>query len=218
MKTKTQKGIILFALGILMAGLNIHFALGPDYGYSFDVSEGIKKGGITYILTYLTGEKLNIYLNPIGYILIILGISMTRRKGIYIRNIRVAAVVGLLSNLAKILLPFMFDQYHLVNKIIVCIILEILAMLVILYSFTLECKKQVDNYMYMEVGKDLTFATELYGFGVVFSYVMLPFRALYIYFARGAYVVIVAAYCVAILYYVWKTLKYTKQLSLFAEN
>lgn len=91
-------------------------------------------------------------------------------------------------------------------------------MAVILYSFMVACKKQIDNYLYMEVGKDLIFGMEIYVFAEAASYIILPFAALYIYFARGAYVLVRVLSCLAILYYAFKVLKYTKQLDLFEEN
>ena len=87
--------------------------------------------------------------------------------------------------------------------------------MVIMYSFTLACKKQVDNFKYLEVGKDLTFATELYGFASVIKYVIMPFAALYIYFARGAYILTIVLSWAAVLYFVYKTFRYVRTLHLF---
>jgi hypothetical protein len=218
-KKKIPAGVWLFAVGILLVGITCNVDTKVSYGFQFGVNEGVSKGGITYLLIQMIGEslKIDLFFNPLGYLLIFLGMFKINRTGKYVKNIKAAAVVGGLLDILKMFLPFFVPQYRLLKPLLAVTALELGAFLVILYSFLLLCKKQVDNYLYMEVGKDLTFSMELYGLAVVFGYILLPFAALYIYFARTAYLITQIAACIAIIYYAWKTIKYSGELGMFTK-
>ena len=213
MKSKI-KGIYFFILGILVTGIDINIATKISYGFRFGVNEGVKKGFNTYFLEALIGDhfRIDILFNPAGYLLILLGLALMHGNRKYMMNMKAAAVLGFVISTVKTIFPFVLSQYSLFGPILFCCIAEIL---VIMYSFTLACKKQVDNFKYLEVGKDLTFATELYGFASVIKYVIMPFAALYIYFARGAYILTIVLSWAAVLYFVYKTFRYVRTLHLF---
>lgn len=215
-----KSGVYLIVLGLVIIGISFPVNTGLGYEFQFGVNEGVAKGINTYFLEALIGEqfRVDIFFNPLGYLLIFLGLVCIRGYGKHIRNAQIFAVVGCVANIVRMVLPFMISQYQLLQPLILLITAEIFCVAVIMYSFMVTCKKQVDNYIYMEVGKDLTFATELYVFAEIISYIILPFAALYIYFARGAYVLVRIVSGAAILYYAYKTIKYTKQLHLFEDN
>lgn len=217
---KTGKGVYLFLFGVLFAGIDIMISTGIDYGFQFGVQEGVSKGMNTYFLEALIGERfrLDVLFNPAGYLLMLLGLAGMNGYRKYMRNMRVFAVVGCVADIIRIALPFLLNQYDILLPLLIFTGIEILCLIIIMYSFTLACKKQVDNFQYMEVGKDLTFATELYGFAVVASYITLPFAALYMYFARGAYLLTVLLTWAGILYFVFSAVRYTRKLNLFANK
>lgn len=219
MKIK-NKGVYLFILGVILAGIDFTINTGISYGFKFGFNEGIRRGANTYFLEALIGEqfRLDIFFDPLGYLLMFWGLVLLGGYGKYIRNAKIFSAAGCIAGIIKTALPFSVSQYHILEPLLICIAAEVLSMIIILYSFTLACKKQVDNYTYMEVGKDLTFATELYGFATVISYIILPFAALYIYFARGAFVLVIILSYAAILYYAYKVIKYAGKLHLFEEN
>lgn len=219
MKSK-MNGVRIFILGVIITGINFSVNTGISYGFRLGFNEGVSKGANTYFLEALIGEqfRLDIFFNPLGYLLMLLGLAFIKGHGKYIKNARIFAVVGCIADIIKLVLPFAVSQYHILPPMLICIAVELLSMTLILYFFTLACKKQVDNYTYMEVGKDLIFATELYAIASVISYVILPFAALYIYFARGAYVLVIILSYAAIIYYSYKVLAYTKKLHLFGEG
>lgn len=212
--------VYLFVVGLVITGLHFPINTGLDYGFQFGVNEGVAKGINTYFLEALIGEQLrvDIFFNPLGYFLMFLGLAFISGYGKCIRNAKIFTAAGCVISIVRLLLPFVLSQYQLLQPLIFLIAAEIFCMAVILYSFMVACKKQIDNYLYMEVGKDLIFGMEIYVFAEAASYIILPFAALYIYFARGAYVLVRVLSCLAILYYAFKVLKYTKQLDLFEEN
>lgn len=219
MKSKVN-GVYIFILGVIITGIDFFLNTGISYGFKLGFNEGVSKGANIYFLEALIGEqfRLDIFFNPLGYLLMLLGLAFIKGHGKYMKNARIFAAAGCIADIIKLLLPFVVSQYHILPPVLICIAVEILSMTLILYFFTLACKKQVDNYTYMEVGKDLLFATELYAIASVISYVILPFSALYIYFARGAYVLVIILSYAAILYYAYKAFVYTKKLHLFEEG
>lgn len=221
-KTKIKPGIILFVAGILLLGLKIEVDTNISYGFVFGVEEGIKKGGITYVLEKIIGDSMyvDIFFNPLGYCLLLLGASHLDipKDNKYKKIISISAFIGLFASIAGMIVPFCISQYKLIGPVLACNMTELLVLLVIMRSFMMLCKRQIDNYLYMEVGKDLSFAMELYGFAIVASYVILPFDALYFYFAGAAYILTLLISGGAVLYYGWKVLYYTKKLKLFCTD
>lgn len=215
-----KSSVYLFVVGLVITGLDFPINTGLDYGFQFGINEGVTKGINTYFLEALIGEqfRIDIFFNPLGYFLMFLGLIFINGYGKCIRNARIFTVAGCVVNIVRLLLPFVLSQYELLQPLILLVAAEIFCMAVIMYSFMVACKKQVDNYLYMEVGKDLIFGMEIYAFAEAASYIILPFAALYIYFARGAYVLVRILSCLAILYYVFKVLRYTKRIPLFEEN
>lgn len=214
------KGIYLILIGILLLGIDIGINTGISYGFEFGVNEGVKKGMTTYFLEAMIGEnfKFDIFFNPVGYILVFVGTAFVQISKKYRTNIYAASVIGFLINVIKTALPFLVSQYSLLLPVILCTLAEIGMIVILLYSFTLATKKQVDNFNNMEVGKDLTFGVELYAFATVTGYIILPFAALYFYFARGAYVISLIAAWAAVGYFVYKSFYYTRQLGLFGTS
>jgi len=215
-----KSGVYLFVAGLVIVGLHFPINTGLDYGFQFGVNEGVAKGVNTYFLEALIGEQLrvDIFFNPLGYLLMFLGLAFIGGYGKCTRNAKLFTAAGCIVSIVRMLLPFMLSQYQLLQPLILLIAAEIFCMAVIMYSFMAACKKQIDNYLYMEVGKDLAFGMEVYIFAEAASYIILPFAALYIYFARGAYVLVRILSCLAVLYYAYKVLKYTRQLHLFEKD
>ena len=215
-----KSSVYLFVAGLVITGLHFPINTGLDYGFQFGVNEGVTKGINTYFLEALIGEqfRVDIFFNPLGYLLMFLGLVFISGYGKCIRNARIFTVIGCVVSIVRLLLPFVLSQYELLQPLIFLVAAEIFCMAVIMYSFMVAYKKQIDNYLYMEVGKDLLFGMEIYAFAEAASYIILPFAALYIYFARGAYVLVRVLSCLAIFYYAVKVLKYTRQLHLFEKK
>ena len=203
---KTKKGVCLFALGLVLVGINFSINTGINYGFIFGVNEGVNKGVNTYFLEALIGEqfRIDIFFNPFGYLIMLLGLFFIDGYGRYMRNARIFAAAGCVADIIKLVLPFVLSQYQLLQPLILLIAAELFCMAVVMYSFMVICKTQVDNFVYMEVGKDLTFAMELYIFASAISYIILPFAALYVYFARGAYVLVTFLSYGAVFYYAFR--------------
>lgn len=220
MDKKTNAGKLLFFLGLLIVTVRVRVDTGISYGFIFGKNEGVKKGGITYLTEQLIGDHLqiDILFPPVGFLLIIIGASLLVMRQREKKKIYLAAVFGMICDLVVVALPFLISQYKLLKPVLLFTALELLCVLVIMYAFMVACKKQVDSYLYMEVGKDLTFATEMYGFAVVCSYVMLFLAGFYVYFAHGGYLLLIAAGYAAVLYYIWKAWHYSKTLHLFGKE
>jgi hypothetical protein len=214
---KKAYGIYLFLIGLLLVALEWTVSTGKSYGFTFGVNEGMKKGLSTFFLEELIGENVSvdIFFNPLGYVLIILGLAMIAKAGKQIKNIRIAAVIGFAASVVKIILPFTVGQYSLLKPILLCMIVEFAVLMAIIYSFAIACRLQVNDFNNMEVRKDLLFAVELYGVTMVMSYILLPLKAMYIYFARGVYVVTIVLAAAAIIYYCVKAAYYTNKFKLF---
>ncbi len=217
-KKRFPAGVLLFVIGLLLVAIYVPVDTGIDYGFDLGINEGVKKGGISYLLIKMLGEqfKIDLFFDPLGYVLVLAGLGMTKRRGIYVRNCYLGAGLGFAGNVIRMVLPFVMNQYRLLRPLLVFGMIELGSNLLIMYSFAMECKKQVDHFLHMEVEKDLVFATELYGFAVLFSNITLPFAVFYFYFARGVYLLLVVISVCAALYYAWKTIYYTRKLSLFS--
>lgn len=215
--------IRLFLVALLIVGIHAYVHTGIDYGFQFGVNEGIKKGVSTYFLFVLLQGKdfaVDIAFNPLGYLLIIFCMKpllQTKSKK-YIKNIIGFAIIGCIVNIISIILPFFVNQYNLMQPLAICMAVEFLIFVGILYSFAIACKKQVDGYMYMEVGKDLIFATELYAFAVVVNYILQFMASVHLFFAQAGYFLTLVLVYGALFYYCVKAARYIKQLNLFQEN
>ena len=102
--------------------------------------------------------------------------------------------------------------------LLICTALEFALFVGILYSFALACKKQVDGYLNMEVGKDLVFGVEIYVVCAAVHFIMQILASMYLFLAEAGSVVTKLLICAAVAYYVIKAAKYTRQFGLFCEE
>ncbi len=213
-----NSGVKVFVLGVLLVALMFEINSPWSYGFSIIQGGGIKENLKIVVMQHFLGDnmKIDVFFNPLGYMLMFAGVSMLHREGKFLHNVKVFSGFAAFCNIGKMALPYLMSANKAFTPVILCMILEIVAFLICLYSFMLACKKQVDNYMYMELGKDLTFAVEMYGFSIAFSYFVQILILCQFFFAKPIYVVLYVFSNVAIVYYVWKVLSYTKKLELFA--
>lgn len=218
MKQKTKVGTMLLFLGIFLVAVNIKVDTGISYGFLFGENEGIRKGGITYLTRIFLGDALKVDLcfNPVGYLCAMAGAWMLPLRHSEKKKMLWASICGIICSVAGMILPFVVGQYQLLKPVFILIIAELLAFFVLLYTFLLACKRQVDSYLYMEVGKDLMFALELYGCSVAGSYVMQLLSGFNVYFTHAGYYILVFVAYAAILYYIWKAWGYIDKLHLFS--
>ena len=212
-----NNGVKIFVIGVLLVALSLKLDSPWEYGFHVIKEGGIWENGKIILLEYLIGKnmQIDIFFEPLGYLLMFLGAGMLHPTSKFLHNVKVFSVVAAFAYIGKIGLPFVMAQQTVFVWVIACIVLEFAAMLICMYSFMLACKKQVDNYKYMELGKDLTFAVELYGFAVAFGLVAGILVVCQFFFAKIIYGIITVFTVFAAMYYVWKVLYYTKQLNLF---
>lgn len=214
---KKNSGVWIFVIGLLLVGLTLEVDSPWSYGFEVIENGGIGRNIKILMLQRFLGEnmQIDIFFNPLGYLLMFAGASMLKPGGKFLNNVKVFSILGAVACIGKLGLPFVMSAEKVFTWIILCIIVEILSVLIIMHSFSLACKKQVDAYMFMEVGKDLLFGVEVYGFAVVFSYVAKIFAIFWFYFAKQVYYVILVVSYLAIIYFVWKIISYTRKLDLF---
>lgn len=217
---KRAYGIYVFLIGLFIVALEWKVGTATSYGFEFGVNEGMRKGMSTFFLEELIGDgfMVDIFFNPLGYLLMLMGLSFITKAGKHIKNVRISVVIGLAASIVKLILPFAVSQYSLLKPVVLCVVIEFAALMAILYSFSIACKQQVDDFNDMEVRKDLLFATELYGVATLMSFLLLPLKALYIYFAKGAYIITIVLAAATMIYYCIKAAYYTNKMKLFQKN
>lgn len=212
-----NNGVKLFVIGLLIAACSLEIDSPWSYGFHVIEEGGIWENGKVILLEYLLGThvRIDIFFDPLGYLLMFLGAGMLQPKGKFLNNAKVFSMVAAFAYLGKIGLPLVLAQEDVLLWVVACVVIQVVAMLICMYSFMLACKKQVDSYKYMEVGKDLTFAVELYGFAAAFGFLAGILVVCQFFFAKIIYVVLAVFEVFAVIYYAWKVLSYTKKLNLF---
>lgn len=220
---KQLYAIMIFLVGVILVGIDIWVHTGIDYGFVFGQNEGVEKGMMTYFLFVILGGKdlsVDICFNPLGYLLMIVAVYpfLKGKSKKFIGNILAFSGIALVCSIVKIVLPFFVNQYELAKPLLICTALEFALFVGILYSFALACKKQVDGYFNMEVGKDLIFGVEIYVVCAAVHFIMQILASMYLFLAEAGSVVTKLLICASIAYYVIKAAKYIRQFGLFYEE
>lgn len=202
--------IYMILAGIFIAALTVNINTGIDYGFAMGNSEGLGIYAKTQIITTFVGTKLNMDLlfDPVGYLLILGGFYFLKGTHIDSKNARkrgmIMAVVGMLGNISEFLLPFVLNQNKLVMPVIILYLVQVAAIVAIMYSITVMCTKKIDNYKFMQVGRDFRFSADLYGVCMIVGKVLKVFGRAGIYFADLLYWIVSGFMIFSIIYFIIK--------------
>lgn len=223
-KGKVRACIYMLLAGIFIVTLAVNIDTGISYGFVLGNNEGLGIYAKTQIVTTFIGTafSVDILFDPIGY-LIILG-SFYFLKGTHIdsgkarRRGMIMAAVGLLGNISELLLPFAVSQNKLVLPVIIAYMVQIAAIVAIMYSITIMCTKRIDNYKYMHVGKDLRFGADLYGVCMLVGKVLKVFGRAGIYFADLLYWIVIGFMVFSVIYFIVKFWMYMRATDTFGQT
>lgn len=215
---KSNKALSIFLVGLAFIGICINI----DTGISTAFSKS-ENGGLTGFLVYklneqLIGSKLSvdIFFDPFGYLLMIIGIKQLGEKVDNVKRIMIALLIGFATSVISMIIPLYVSDGALLIKLIVALyIFEGIALLYGLTSFVQTVKKKVDPYYNMDVGKDLGFATELFFFAYFIIIIVMFACALDLWFFNILLYLdyIVMAY--SVLYFMYKMKKHNDNLKIF---
>lgn len=218
---KKNIGVILFVVGLVFLAINININTGINYE-GYEVSKGMSLKDFVYVQSFeaisSSSFVIDILLDPLGYLMVMIGFIMLNKKSRYSKNAIVFCGVGIIASVCKMLMPFFLSPSQVLKVTIILMLVEIFSRAVIMYSFSILCEKQVDSYKHMEVGKDLRFATELYAIGMVISIILLFFERAQLPLARGASLFTSVCTLYAVIYYLYKVIRYYHKLSLFSDT
>lgn len=209
MRNKNKTAVCLFILGLIIIALRVDREIGVDYGYIIGENEGAAMYFLTRLAIIFTGENvlIDIFFDPVGYILIIAGLWIMNRDGKANRAM-VAAGVAMGAYVIQMVLPFLVNQDNLFAPELALFLIQVVGILRILYGFASMCTKNIDNYKYMNVGKDLRFAGELYITCLIISRVLQVLGIFQFYMADILYIMVEILGIVVMLYYIYKAYKY----------
>ncbi len=213
--------IYVILAGLFISALAININTGISYGFVMGSNEGLGIYAKTQIITTFIGTKFNIDLlfDPVGYILIFVGFYFLKGTHIDSRNTRkramIMAVLGMLGSIFELMLPFVVNQNKLVLPLIILYIIQVAAIVSIMYSLTVMCTKKIDNYKYMQVGKDLRFSADLYGVCMIVGKVLKVFGRAGIYFAGLLYWLVSGFMLFAVIYFIVKLWIYMRATDTF---
>ena len=222
---KSQRGyIILILAGLLLVALDFKVGAGKSYDFIMGEYEGVSAFALNQVVTGLIGGSLrpDILSDALGYFLCFIGFWMLGKHSSEKMSMKkrgmTMAVLGLVTYLLEITLPFFVVQDKLLMPVIIMYELQILAVAVMMYGLFRLCTQKIDNYKYMQVGKDLTFAVELYAICMVISQVLMVLMKAGLYFSHVLYYIDMALAVVAMFYYVVKVWLYIRMLDLFEND
>lgn len=213
-----RKGVLLFVIGVLFICFDLELIkTGIDYKINIGNNEGLFSAVKEYIVQMISGKELalDILFNPFGYILIICGIYMQKINHKFANNIVFFSIVGMICNLILVFLPAIKNATSIYGLIVGVFIMEIISKIIILYSYANILGSKVDGYKYMEVGKDLRFAAQLYGVSLFCTGMAGLLVGLQFFFASVIFYIIMLAVIFSVLYYVYKIYYYVKKLGIF---
>ena len=121
----------------------------------------------------------------------------------------------MLGSIFELMLPFVVNQNKLVLPLIILYIIQVAAIVSIMYSLTVMCTKKIDNYKYMQVGKDLRFSADLYGVCMIVGKVLKVFGRAGIYFAGLLYWLVSGFMLFAVIYFIVKLWIYMRATDTF---
>lgn len=224
-RTKSVKPYIYMILaGIFIAALTVNVNTGISYGFIIGNNEGLGVYAKTQIVTTFVGTKFNmdILFDPLGYLLIIGGLCRLKGTHIDSTNARkrgiIMSVAGMLCNVSELLLPFIINQDKLVIPLILLYVIQVAAIVSVVYSITIMCTKKIDNYKFMQVGRDLRFSGDLYGVCMIVGKILKIFGRAGIYFADILYWIVSGFMIFSIIYFVVKFWIYMRATDNFGEN
>lgn len=216
--------IYMLLAGVFIAALAINIDTNISYGFVMGNNEGLGVYAKTQIITTFIGTKFNMDLlfDPVGYLLIFGGFYFLKGTHIDSKNARkrgmIMAVLGMMANILELLLPFVINQNKLVMPIIILYIIQVAAIVSIMYFVTIMCTKKIDNYKFMQVGRDLRFSADLYGVCMLVGKVLKVFGRVGIYFADILYWIVSGFMIFAILYFIIKLWIYMRATDTFGQD
>lgn len=216
--------IYMILAGILIAALTINIKTGISYGFVMGNNEGLAVYAKTQIVTTFVGTVFNvdILFDPVGYLLIIGGFYFLKGSHIDSENARkrgmIMSAVGMLCNILELLLPFVINQEKLVIPLVLLYVVQAAAIVAIMYSITIMCTKKIDNYKFMQVGRDLRFGADLYGVCMLVGKLLKVLQRAGIYFAGILYWIVLGFMIFSILYFVIKLWIYMRATDTFGQK
>ena len=215
---KSKKSVYMFLVGFAIVGICINIKTGIST--AFTVSED---GGLTSFVVYKVNEILNgnqlavdIFFDPIGYLMMLIGVKRLGDKLASGKWMMISIAVAMAVSIASWLIPlYVSDGGALVKLIVATYVLEGVALLVVITKFVQDIKSKVDSYYNMEVGKDLTFATELFFFTYFVMIIVVFICAFDIFFADILLAADYMAMIYSIMYFIYKTNQYNNKLKIF---
>ena len=217
-KFKMKKAVYLIMAGFLILAIDILVSTGIDYGFQVGNGEGVKKYAMTSLVMAYVGMKLriDIILDPIGYILVAVGMTMLG-KSYQTKKASLLALIGSVSYVTQMLLPFALTVSKLVIPVIALFLVQVVCITAMMYSFVAKTTTNIDNYTYMNVKKDLKFAAELYAISAITANILLLFSKVGWYFAGTLYILVSLIAIADMIYFVVKSMRYIYQLRLYEE-
>jgi len=211
--SKRQRiGIYLFVVGFLLIGINILINTGIDYGIVIGKNQGFKAYAINFITILFNGEHLrfDIFFNPVGYILIFMSAVLYNKSKRFSQNIKNSAIIGFFAYVLRLMMPFMAGDKNTAIIVSLCVFVEIVTEIIILFSFTSMYTKGVDGFKYLEVVKDFKFGVESYISCRVVAIMIMFFMSIKIPFAGIANYLVYTGTIFSTLYYITKIIKSLK--------
>lgn len=215
--SKSSVAILMIILGLLLVAFKFNINTNIDYGFVIGNNEGLKMFASTQVALNYVGSNLSIdlFFDPLGYVLIILGLITLNEKSYFIKRGIIFSVIGMVCNLLLMFIPLTVSQEKLVIPLIVLFIVQTLCTVGIMYSIAIICSKKVDEYTYMNVGKDLKFGAELYGISIVIANILELLTRIDWYFASILVIIVKICSIASMIYFVIKLAVYNRNFALF---
>ncbi|MBE5922422.1 MAG: hypothetical protein E7269_06685 [Lachnospiraceae bacterium] len=217
--------------GLLLAFVVLPFLrVGGDYPglawdeVRYDEFVGYVEGEILYtdiwsrFSFHILGTQIRpqFILNAVGCFLLALVAGKCEPFAANFKKMKVAALVAAVLCLALPFLPYLLKAKMLFFATYICFITQAVAKIVLLRALAAGMQKQVDDYVYMEVGKDLRFGAETFGFFFV-AEVITSFLMSFSWFEIMWYIYLIGEMA-AVVYVCVRLIHYTKKLNLLATN
>lgn len=212
-----KMAIVMIILGLLLIAFKLNINTDIDYGFVIGDNEGLKVFASTQIVLNYIGKSLaiDLFFDPIGYVLVILGLCLLNEKIYYIKRGIVFSVVGIISNLLLMFIPLIISQEKLAFPLVALFLIQTLCTVGIMYSLAIVCSKMVDQYKYMQVEKDLKFGAELYGVSIVIANILDLLTRIDWYFASILVIIVKICAIASMMYFVIKLALYNRNFALF---
>ncbi len=217
-KSLLNPAIKLLVIGILLAFNDLELGILSSYGIEHQQAEGgntfMYRQFLLYVMGY--GVHINFPFLLVGCILVSVACVMLRK---YYKGLRLAAVgcvVALVAQIMVSLCPYFVPEKYLLKTGVISIIVGLLSQCFVMYRIYLAAKKQVDSFKQMEVRKDLYFGFETWALCVVVKEVVTIMQ--FFDLAVVIYWILWIGQHVALIYFVYKLVKYCKLYSMFVNK